>query len=104
ADRALNIELGIFEQLAKTVTQASEPIKAAAEALAVLDVTTALAALAGERDYARPDVEDSKAFVIEGGRHPVVEQARSGDGGPFIANSCDLSPPAGEQNGRIWLL
>ncbi len=104
ADRALAIELEIFERLAASVTQASQAIKSAAEALAVLDVTAALAALAAERDYVRPEVEDSKAFVIEGGRHPVVEQALSREGGPFIANSCDLSPPAGAQHGRIWLL
>ena len=32
-------------------------------------------------------------FVIEGGRHAVVEQALSKDGTPFVANDCDLSPP-----------
>ena len=40
-----------------------------------LDVASALAHLAAERDYARPQVDDSLAFVIEGGRHAVVEQA-----------------------------
>ncbi len=43
-------------------------------------------------------------FVIEGGRHPVVEQALTGDGGSFVANQCDLSPPALADAGRIWLL
>src|SRR5206468_3799432 len=38
------------------------------------------------------------------GRHPVVEQALAADGGPFVANDCDLSPPRGESAGRIWLL
>ena len=78
-------------------------IKAAADALAVLDVASALATLAAERDYVRPEIDNSLAFVIEGGRHPVVEQALA-DAEPFIANDCDLSPPAGEATGRIWLL
>ena len=52
-------------------------------------------ALAVERDYVRPEVDDSLAFAIAGGRHPVVEQALAHDGGPFVANDCDLSPPAG---------
>ena len=46
ADRALGLELEIFERLAATVTAASAEIKAAAEALAVLDVAAALATLA----------------------------------------------------------
>ena len=57
--------------------------------------SAALAALAVERDYVRPEVDGSLDFVIEGGRHPVVEQALQQDGGPFVANDCDLSPPAG---------
>ena len=49
ADRALNMELEVFEELNAAVVAASEPIKAAAEALAVLDVSSALATLAVER-------------------------------------------------------
>jgi DNA mismatch repair protein MutS len=80
----------------------------AAEALAAVDVAAALASLAAERDYVRPEVDASLAFAIAGGRHPVVEQALAKDGGPFIANDCDLSPPAlaedKEAAGRIWLV
>jgi DNA mismatch repair protein MutS len=104
ANRALAIELETFERLAGTVTAAADSIKEAAEALAVLDVTCALAQLAVERDYVRPEVDASLDFVIEGGRHPVVEQALTADGGPFVANDCDLSPPPSAAAGRIWLL
>jgi DNA mismatch repair protein MutS len=115
ATRALGIELESFEQLAGTVIAASKAIKAAAEALAVLDVSVALAQIASERNYTRPEVDDSLHFVIEGGRHPVVEQALGRDGEAFVANDCDLSPPpppfssvqAAEGSkgaGRIWLL
>ena len=64
----------------------------------MLDVAAALAALAIERDYVRPEVDRSLDFRIEGGRHPVVEQALQKDGGPFVANDCELvaaSPPRG---------
>ena len=106
ADRALSIELEIFDRLAAAVTAASVTIKAAADALAVIDVAAALATLAVERDYVRPDVDGSLAFVVTGGRHPVVEQALAHDGGPFIANDCDLSPPPALSAGagRIWLI
>ncbi len=104
ADRALGLELEIFERLVASVMTESANIKDCAGALASLDVASALAHLAAERDYARPLVDDSHAFVIEGGRHPVVEQALSRDGTPFVANDCDLSPPPESDAGRIWLI
>ena len=115
ANRALAIELETFERLAATVTAAADAIKAAAEALATLDVTCALAQLAVERDYVRPDVDASLDFVIEGGRHPVVEQAlaprrravRRQRLRSVAASPSPPSPQAGEGRegaGRIWLL
>ena len=98
ADRALALELEIFDRLAGAVTAASAAIKDAADALAAIDVATAVANLAVERNYVRPEVDGSLAFAITGGRHPVVEQALGGDGAPFVANDCDLSA------GRIWLV
>ncbi|MBI2714460.1 MAG: DNA mismatch repair protein MutS [Rhizobiales bacterium] len=104
AERSLGLELEIFERLTAAVIADSAALKACAEALACLDVASALAQLASERGYARPIVDDNLAFVIEGGRHPVVEQALARDGTPFVANDCDLSPPGEAQAGRIWLL
>ena len=104
ADRALAMELEIFDRLAAQVTAAAEPIKRAAQALAVLDVSAALGHLAVERDYVRPEVDASLDFVIAGGRHPVVEQALQADGGPFVANDCELSPPKGAAAGRIYVV
>jgi DNA mismatch repair protein MutS len=108
ADRALGLELEIFERLVASVIAQSAPIKECAEALARLDAASALSALATERDYARPQVDESHDFVIAGGRHPVVEQALSRDGTSFVANNCDLSPPKDAEAeilaGRIWLI
>jgi len=104
ADRALALELEIFDSLSARVTAASAAIKQAAEALAAVDAMTALAALAVERNYVRPVVDGGLTFLIEGGRHPVVEQSLGADGGPFVANDCDLSPPTDATAGRIWLI
>ena len=102
ADRALGLELEIFERLSACVTAASAAIKVAAEALATLDVASALAALAVERSYVRPQIDRSLDFVVEGGRHAVVEQVLAS--ASFVANDCELSPPADADAGRIWLL
>jgi DNA mismatch repair protein MutS len=114
AERALALELEIFDRLAAAIAAAIVPIKEAADAIALLDVATALATLAVERDYTRPTVDDGLAFAIAGGRHPVVEQALVANGGPFVANDCDLSPPSAVHPspqasetaaaGRIWLV
>jgi DNA mismatch repair protein MutS len=104
ADRALGLELEIFERLAARVVAATDDIKAAAQALAAMDVAAGLATLAVERSYVRPEVDASRDFVITGGRHPVVEQALVDDGAPFVANDCDLSPPRADAAGRISLI
>jgi len=104
ADRALALELEIFDALGARVTAASAAIKQAAEALAAVDVVAALAALAVERDYVRPVVDSSLNFVVSGGRHPVVEQTLDADGGPFVVNDCNLAPPPEAIAGRIWLV
>ena len=74
------------------------------DALAALDVATSLARLAVDENYVRPEVDTSLGFAIEGGRHPVVEQALKRDGQPFIANACDLSPGPAQASGQIWLI
>ena len=109
ADKALTIELEAFDAMVKAVTDEAEAIKAGARALSAVDVAAGLAMLAEEWDYRRPLVDNSRMFHIEGGRHPVVEQAlRKQSAGPFIANDCDLSPHDGPQSregyGALWLL
>src|SRR5216684_4165528 len=103
-DRALGLELEIFERLCALVLAASEDLRAAAHAFALLDVATALAKLAVDDNYVRPEVDTSLGFAVEGGRHPVVEQALKRDGQPFIANACDLSPGPAQKSGQIWLI
>src|SRR5436309_1847391 len=103
-DRALGLELEIFERLCALAMTASEDLRTAAHAFAMLDVATALAKLAVDDNYVRPEVDGSLTFAIEGGRHPVVEQALRRDGQPFIANACDLSPGPGQNSGQIWLI
>ena len=100
ADRALAIELALFDDLVGEVAARIDDIARAARALAGLDLVTALAELAVNREYRRPKVDDSLAFDITGGRHPVVEAlAPAGEAGRFIPNDCDLG---GDQ--RLWLV
>ncbi|HLH50307.1 MAG TPA: DNA mismatch repair protein MutS, partial [Roseiarcus sp.] len=102
ADRALALELAAFERLRQAALAEIEPIRGLGEALAEIDVQCALAELAATRDWVRPLVDDTLNFVIEAGRHPVVEAALGAKGEPFVANDCDLSGEDGA--GRIALV
>jgi DNA mismatch repair protein MutS len=96
ADQALARELAIFDRLAAQILAQDEPIKAAAQALAAADVAASLAELAAQREWTRPDVDDSLSFEITAGRHPVVEAALAAQGKPFVANDCSLSASKGK--------
>ena len=99
-DRALALEQDLFAGLSAMVLDQAGPISLAANALAMLDATSALAVLAVDSNLTRPEVDDSQSFEIKGGRHLVVEAAlaRSSNAN-FIANDCALNP-----DDRLWLL
>ncbi|KAF0112279.1 MAG: DNA mismatch repair protein MutS [Rhodospirillaceae bacterium] len=96
-EKALALEGQIFDTLVGEVTRHAEDIAAAAQAMAVLDVVSALGALAVERHYCRPVVDRSTDFEVTGGRHPVVEAGRRD--APFVTNDCRLNDA-----GALWLL
>ena len=108
-ERALALEQEIFDQLAGDVLKQQPELAGMAIALAGLDVSAALAELTAEQRYVRPGLDDSTAFEISGGRHPVVEQAlATSGGGPFIENDCVLGraqtktpPPRPGPTGRL---
>jgi len=99
--RALEIEKRLYLSLRGAVLERSAEISDASGALADIDVAAALADLAAAGDWARPTVDDSRTFRVEGGRHPVVEKALKADGAPFVANDCVLDPGG---DAAVWLI
>ena len=102
ADKTLALELALFTDLVAEVVAHGGEIAMAAAAMASLDAVTALAQLAVDGDYVRPTVDDSTAFDIQAGRHPVVEGVLKTQGQSFVANGCNLNKD--ESNGRLWLI
>jgi DNA mismatch repair protein MutS len=100
ADRAVALELGLFDDLVGEVKGRVEEIALAANALARLDVGSALAELAVDSRYCRPQLSEGTEFEINEGRHPVVEAAlKQSSQATFVANNCDLAV-----DGQLWLL
>lgn len=98
---ALEIEKRLYDGLKAAILAQAGPIGEAARALAEIDLAAAFADLAAGEDWVEPLVDESCAFAIEAGRHPVVEAALKRQGEPFIANDCGLTSGA---TPAIWLL
>lgn len=94
-DQALVLELRLFQDLVEEVTKRASDIVETAHSLAALDVAASHAHLAHEKNYVKPQLDETLVFDIEGGRHPVVE-ALLPQGTPFIANNCNVK--------GLWLL
>ncbi len=104
ADKALAVELELFDELAAEIIGQANAIALAAAALAALDVAAGYGELAADQNYCRPEMDDSRDFAIVAGRHPVVEQALVRDqAGPFVANDCSLGEIDGDTS-QLWLL
>ena len=101
---ALEIELAVFARLRGAVLEATPHLQGLADALAELDVTAALAEISATRFYCRPQVDDSLAFAVSGGRHPVVELTVKAEGRSFVANDADLSGSEAAGGGSLWLV
>ncbi len=87
-ERAQSLEYTLFTALREACERACGRLFEIARALARLDVLAAFARLARERDYVRPQLEDSCVLEIEQGRHPVIEQVLEGES--FVPNDIAL--------------
>lgn len=101
-NHALELEKHLFETLRSAILKMAAEIGATSAALAEIDLAAAMADLARSQNWVRPTVDSSRAFDIQGGRHPVVEHALAQQSGtPFVANDCNLSA---DTDASIWLL
>ncbi len=96
--RALDRESSIFADLSRSARAAEKRVRALARLLAEWDVASALAEVAHQYDYARPEVDDGDVLDIREGRHPVVERLAAH--GRFVPNDTLLDLEAG----RLWLV
>lgn len=95
-DRSLEIEKRIFAELRATVLQAAGRIRETARRLAEIDMLGCFAHLAAQRNYVRPQLEESTALEAVAARHPVVEQRMEEAGTErFIPNSLFLDAENG---------
>ena len=88
-ERLITLEHRLFSELLESISAQLDRIQRTANAVAELDVLTALAQAAAENNYCRPVVDDSDELTITEGRHPVVEQMLKGS--LFVPNDTTLN-------------
>jgi DNA mismatch repair protein MutS len=89
-ERTLEIERALFQEVRSYAASQAERIKLAASVIAELDVCAALAQVAVENRYVRPQFSSSGEMRIDAGRHPVIEKLTEKDAIRFIPNDLYL--------------
>lgn len=87
-DQVTALEYELFTQLRGYVAQQAARVQATANAVATADVLCALAAVASQNGYCRPELTGGSEIVIREGRHPVVEQMLKDS--LFVPNDTEL--------------
>lgn len=82
-------EYDIFNGIREEIEAHVRDIQETSDAVALLDVLCAFAAVSVQHGYVRPEIDDSLELSIKNGRHPVIEQ--SGASGLFVANDSYLN-------------
>jgi DNA mismatch repair protein MutS len=83
-EKRIRLEEELFLALRAKVASHGKRIQSTASVIAELDVFAALAEVANQRNYCRPQIEDGAEINIKEGRHPMVEAAQPQ--GSFVPN------------------
>ena len=98
-DKALKIELDIFNNFVSQILQKGEEILKVSFSISELDISIMVANQSITRNYTCPNICEEKKLEIIEGRHPVVEEQMKLSQNSFIFNDCILN-----QNDLIWLI
>jgi DNA mismatch repair protein MutS len=85
--RRVELEREVFDEICGRIARESAALQRVSAGIAALDVLSALADLAVERDYCRPEITEASDLSVRGGRHPVVEII---SGKNFIPNDVEI--------------
>jgi DNA mismatch repair protein MutS len=90
-ERMAKLELELFMEIRAAVAAEAPALLKTARSVAALDALAALAEVAHERGYVRPEIDAGRVLDIAEGRHPVLE---IGGERPFTPNDLRLDPNA----------
>jgi DNA mismatch repair protein MutS len=91
-ERILEIERQLFVDLRSSIAAQAPRLRATAAAVAKLDVLASFAKLAADRNYIRPEFNNTGELLIVAGRHPVIEELLKQKGERFVPNDLCFEP------------
>lgn len=83
-----NMEADVFHRMVQQVSGQASKLLDTASSIAWLDTIMALAEVAANNRYVRPELDEGATIDIEAGRHPVLETTLSA--GEFVPNDAHL--------------
>ena len=92
-EKALELELKLFEQIRSEAAQYIRRLQGLAETVATCDCITALAYLAAMRHWIRPKITEGSELEIIEGKHPVLAESL---GAEFVPNDTKFGDGAGD--------
>ncbi|HLI68574.1 MAG TPA: DNA mismatch repair protein MutS [Ktedonobacteraceae bacterium] len=101
-ERIDELERSIYADVLRQLSAYYSRVMQTAVTIALVDMLLSLAEVAAHQGYTRPQLDQSGAIEIIGGRHPVVEYALDGD--TFIPNDTHLASVEEADGARIILL
>jgi len=93
-EKILSLETEIFAALVTAASEYIPVIQLNASLIARIDCLQSFACIAREKNYVKPEINESDVIRIEQGRHPVIEAYLPPDN-PYVAN--DLFLDSSEQ-------
>ena len=97
-ERLTQLEYQLFHDIREKIREEITRIQKRAREVAELDALYALASVAIDRDYVKPEIAEDGVIKIVDGRHPVAEALM--EAGQFISNDCELD----EEDTRMMLI
>jgi DNA mismatch repair protein MutS len=92
-EKALELELKLFEDLRRHTTQYTNRLQQLADTVGRCDCLTSLAYTAKRRHYIRPKVTAGAELIITDGMHPVLAETL---GPEFVPNDIELGDGSGD--------
>ena len=89
-EKIAKLESKLYDQIKTTILEQRSAILKTAKNIARFDCIYSLATLTKKRGYTKPTIDSSDLLHIEGGRHPIIEEALPAHS--FISNDAHLDP------------
>ena len=100
AGKTISLEQEIFNHLKEMVLSSAPSLQLLSTAVAEIEAS-AFSELAVSESWVKPKINNGRGFIIDQGRHPVVESAlKNQSSSVFVANDCTLN----SNDESIWLL